>query len=384
MDIRKLQFWATGLVMMLFGITMVVVGTINDFLTTTYHVDKIFIGFCASMLTAGILIGSFTFGAIVEIYGYKPVMVLAVILVIVGIEGINYAPDVSVVPYLFFLIGIGGGVINGVTNVIVAILYPENAGAWISLLGVFYGVGAFGFPLLTSILLDAGINYRAILFITGLVLVLPLLFVLFLKFPASKREKPVKFRDYLGFFTHPAILLIGLVLFFQSAVEAILPTWAPTYLKETFHVDYARALYAITVSCVSIAVTRLLLSQLLKKLSSFKVLVFSLLLALAGILMMGLGTEFWMSLAGIAVIGAGLAASFPVMLDYAAGVFPGYTGIVFSIVIGIALVGNILLNLLTGYILQIFGMPMLSVLLILFVSIIIALLYAVKYKIIKQ
>ena len=384
MDTRKLRFFVTGLVMMLFGITMVVVGTINDFLTSTYQVDKIFIGFCASMLTTGILVGSFTFGAIVEFYGYKPIMILGILFVIIGIEGIIYAPYVSVIPYLFLLIGVGGGVINGVTNLIVAILYPENAGAWISLLGVFYGVGAFGFPLLTSILLDSGLDYQAILFITGLVLVIPLVFVLFVKFPAPKREKPVKMREYLGFFTKPAIIIIGLVLFFQSAVEAILPTWAPTFLKDTFHVDYSRALYAITVSCVSIALTRLFLSQLLKKVSSFKVLLFSSLVAMVGILIMGLGPKFWVSLSGIALIGVGLAASFPVMLDYAADVFPGYTGIVFSIVIGIALVGNILLNLLTGYILQLLGMSMLSVLLILFVSIIIALLYAVKYKIIKQ
>lgn len=384
MSKTTLQFIATGLVMMLFGITMVVVGTINDFLTSEYQVDKLFIGFCASMLTSGILAGSFLFGSAAERFGYKRIMLLGVLMVIAGIAGIVQFGHITVIPYLFLLIGLGGGIINGVTNLVVAVLYPVNTGAWLSLLGVFYGVGAFGLPLLTSVLLEQGWEYRSILTWIGVSLLIPFVFVLVLRFPEAKRSGGIAMKAYFKFFTHPAVLFIGMFLFFQSAVEAIVPTWTPTYLKETFRVEYSDALYAITVSCISIAVARLFLSQILKKVSSFRVVLASLFIVIAGIALLEVSGSFRTGLAGVALIGLGLAASFPVMLDYTAGKYPDHTGTVFSIVIGIALTGNILLNLLTGYILQSFGVNKLNSLLILFVLIMIALLYAVNYRIIKK
>lgn len=382
MNKKTLRFVAAGLVMMLFGITMVVIGTINDFLTSKYQVDKLFIGFCASMLTSGILVGSFTFGSIVDRFGYKLIMLVGVLVVILGIEGIIYINITSVIPYLFLLIGLGGGIINGVTNVVVADIYPHNTGAYLSLLGVFYGIGAFGLPLITSILLNYGLDYQSILSLVGASLFIPFCFVLLLKFPNTKRSEIITIKQYLKFFTKPTIILVGFFLFFQSAIEAIIPTWAPTYLKDIFFVDYPKALYAITISCISIVVARLLLSQILKKVSSYKVVLISLFVLIFGVIVLELSSSFYMALAGIGIIGLGLASSFPVMLGYIGSKFPNNSGTAFSVVIGIALTGNILLNFLTGYILESFGVNKLNMLLLFFILIMIALLFKIKYKII--
>ncbi|WP_234408867.1 MFS transporter [Marinilabilia salmonicolor] len=238
MNKKTVRFIAAGLVMMLFGITMVVVGTINNYLTVRFGVDKLFIGFCASVLAAGILTGSFAFGPVADRFGYKPVMLAGVLLVILGILGITFSGYVFIVPYMFLLIGLGGGSINGVTNMLVADIYPENNSAYLSLLGVFYGIGALGFPLLTSLLLDRAMSYQAILSVVALILLIPFVLVLFLKFPGAKRTEAVPFKEYFRFFTKPILLLIGMFLFFQSAIEAIIPVWTPTYLMEVVDVPY--------------------------------------------------------------------------------------------------------------------------------------------------
>ena len=51
-----------------------------------------------------------------------------------------------------FFIGFGGGIINGGTNALVADISAENKGANLSLLGVFFGIGALGMPLLLGVL----------------------------------------------------------------------------------------------------------------------------------------------------------------------------------------------------------------------------------------
>ena len=65
-QLKTRQFWVAGLVMMLFGITMVAVGTINNFLVMEFGVDKLFISLCASLLAAEMFSGLFSFGPMVE------------------------------------------------------------------------------------------------------------------------------------------------------------------------------------------------------------------------------------------------------------------------------------------------------------------------------
>ena len=380
---KTIQFIAAGLVMMLFGITMVVVGTINNYITIRFQVDKFFIGFCASVLATGILTGSFTFGPVAERYGYKPVMLGGVFLVILGIWGITQTETVGYVPYMFFTIGMGGGSVNGVTNMLVADVYPENNSAYLSLLGVFYGIGALSFPLLTSLLLEMKLDYQAILTFVAFILFIPFILVLFTNFPETKKAKTILIRQYFNFFSKPLILSIGMFLFFESAIEAIIPAWTPTYLMEVFEISYDKGLYAITVSAIGITVTRIFLSQLLKRLSPITVLFFSMATVMAGAIVLQFSTSWLMGIAGIAIIGVGMASFFPVMLGYTASAFPENSGTAFSIVLGISLIGNILLSSLTGWVLEIFGIRLLNLLIMAFVLIMTGILSMVKHKILK-
>ncbi|SFE99181.1 MFS transporter [Thermophagus xiamenensis] len=377
---KSVHFLAAGMVMMLFGITMVAVGTINNYLTINFRVDKLFIGFCASVLAAGILIGSFTFGPIAERFGYKPVMLGGVLLVILGITGITFSVRVNLVPFMFFVMGLGGGSINGVTNMLVADLYPQNSSAYLSLLGVFYGIGALGFPLLTSLLLDKAMDYQTILLIVAIILLIPFILVLLLKFPSAKKSKPVSFKGYFKFFSNPVILSIGLFLFFYGALEAIIPAWTPTYLMEVADISYDKALYAITAIAIGITITRLFLSQILKRISPIIIIFGSMAVIFLGIIILNFASSLFMGISSSAVMGIGIAASFPVMLGFTARAFPYNSGTAFSIVIGISLVGNMLLNSLTGFILNQFGIKQLILILITFIILMLVILSFLKHR----
>jgi fucose permease len=69
-------------------------------------------------------------------------MLSGLLLAIAGITRIVYTPLVIYVPAFFFFIGAGGGAVNGAANMLVANIFPKNNSAYLSLLGVFYGIGA--------------------------------------------------------------------------------------------------------------------------------------------------------------------------------------------------------------------------------------------------
>ena len=87
-----------------------------------------------------------------------------------------------------FFIGFGGGIINGGTNALVADISAENKGANLSLLGVSYGIGAFGMPLLLGVL-SKHFPYTNILSAVGIFMLLPVIYFLFISFPLPKQGR---------------------------------------------------------------------------------------------------------------------------------------------------------------------------------------------------
>ena len=90
--------------------------------------------------------------------------------------------------FQYLCLGLAGGIINGATNAVVADISAEDKGANLSLLGVFFGVGALGMPLLLGIL-SKRFEYPYILSSVGLFMLLAVIYFLSIKFPTPKHAR---------------------------------------------------------------------------------------------------------------------------------------------------------------------------------------------------
>ena len=381
---RNLLLVAACLSIVMFGITCVAIGTISQYLTASFAVDKIFIGLLASLFAAGALIGSVSFGPIVDRFGYKFILIFSLVFLFSGFEVIGRTSQLNVIRAMIFLFGLGGGIINGGTSALVSDLYPEKKGAYLSILGVFWGVGALSFPLVTSILLNNGMNYSSILTLIGLLTLIPIAMFLILRCPPPKNSGGVPYRKYLNMIKNPTILLIGFFLFFQSGFETLTTTWTPKYFLERYMSDTQTALLSLTAMSISLTVSRLLLGYLLKKFENWKVLLTGLLITIFGLLVMRLGTSYLAGMIGISLLGFGAAAAFPVMLGYVGSMYPEISGAAFSLVLFIALSGNAMLNALGGYIFEKYQISSFAIFMIGIILIMMFLLYLIALRIKKQ
>jgi MFS family permease len=123
-----------------------------------------------------------------------------------------------------------------------------------------------------------------------------------------------------------------------------------------------KALYALSIYVGAMALTRVILGSLLRRIQAKVVVVISIFLLLCGTSFLHLSTSYEMSLAGLIFLGAGLAAGFPVMLAFVGTHYADVSGTAFSIVISIALIGNILLNYGMGILVENFGIGHLTTL----------------------
>lgn len=343
----RLVFMAACLGMLLFGIVMTALGSVLPSITERFTLGRTGAGTLFSLMSIGILIASVVFGPIVDRYGYRGMLALAVLLVLLGLEGIAFAPSFGLLAGAVLLIGFGGGIINGGTSALVADISAGARSARLSLLGVFFGIGAFGMPFVLGLLLDA-LGYTAVVAWLGLVPALVLGYILLLSFPAPKQPQGVPLRDAARLTRDPVLLLLGLILFFESGMEITMGGWTAAYVNDVLALPGDRALYFLSLYWVGMTVARLLLGTTLSSIPPRRVLLPSFGLAFAGALLLLLARSALPAAPGVLLVGAGFAAVFPVVMGLVGDRYPLLSGTAFSLVLIMALTGGTLLPLATG------------------------------------
>lgn len=351
---RNLVFWSACLGMLIFGIVMLSLGTINIFIETQFSSSDPNMASLAMLLPFGILLGSLIFGPIIDRYGYKSLLIFCILLISAGIEGIAFAANFRLIQASIFFIGLGGGVINGGTNALVADISDAEKGAKLSLLGAFFGFGALGMPIVVGFMQNF-FSYLTIIKVIGLVILITIIFFTVIRFPEPKQKTKDPNLSVLKLLKNPLLLLIGMILFFESGMEGIVNNWTALYLKNHLMIAPGATLYALSFVVIGMTVTRLILGFTLQHIRDHIVLYIGYGLILSGTLIVMLSSGYGIIITGLTLIGAGFAAIFPILLGYAGNLFAEASGTAFSIIFGMALIGNMLINAGVGQVTRHFG-----------------------------
>ena len=179
------------------------------------------------------------------------------------------------------------------------------------------------------------------------------------------------------------LILIAFFLFCQSSFEAIINNWTTTYLTSELSILPGKALYALSLFVAGITIMRLILGSILRNIAPAKTWIISFSMILLGLIFLATVKSFTTSLAGLFLLGAGLAAGFPVMLGFVGNCYRELSGTAFSLVLVIALFGNMLVNYCMGIIAQVYGIHHLITVAFAELAIMIALCTAILKKLKK-
>lgn len=295
---RRLVFGAACLGMLLFGIVLISLGSVLPSLTSRFALDDIAAGSLAALLPFGILIGSLVFGPVADRYGYKSLLVACVFLVFLSLEGIAFARTLMALQISILLIGFGGGILNGATNALVADISAEGRGAGLSLLGVFFGIGALGTPAILGLLSSRFTQEGIIAGIGAVVLVCAGPFAA-VQFPAPKHAQGFPLAEGMQLLRDARLMLLAAVLFFQGGMEGSVNNWTTTFLQQEVGATTEKALFALSSFVAGLAIARLLLSRLLKRFPAWKVLAVSVAFSAAGCLMLWIAGGYASALSGL-------------------------------------------------------------------------------------
>lgn len=340
---RKLVFWTACLGMLLFGIGLIMLGSVLPDLRARHSLNEVEAGTLLSVLPIGIIGGSLLFGPVCDRYGYRVLLAVSALLMFAGFEGLAFTRTSWVLTLSVFLFGLGGGAINGATNAVVADISTTGKGAALSILGVFFGIGALGMPLLLS-LLKTIFGFQEIVAATGLLALAAAILFTAVRFPAAKQAEWISVKQIGVLFRDVTLLLIAFFLFFQSSMEGLINNWTTTYLIDIVAAPQEAALMGLSAYVAGMTAMRLLIGSVLKKLPEKHLLFVSFGITLTALILFSLSRSVIPAAAGLFILGAGLAAGFPTMLGIVGDRYPNLSGTAFSFVLVIGLLGNMLVN----------------------------------------
>ncbi|MDD4656113.1 MAG: MFS transporter [Bacteroidales bacterium] len=344
--LKKAPVLAAGFLgMIFFGVAFVIMGAVLPSLIDKFELNTASASTLAGLLPLGILLGSVLFGPVIDRFGYKILIITSSIVTIAGLELLSFASTVPWIRFSIFLIGVGGGTLNGLTNALVSdISDSSNRASNLSILGVFYTIGAIAVPILFATL-SKSFSYNILVSRAGVIMIFPVIYYCFINFPQAKFKQGIPISKVISMAKEPFLIVMSFVLFFQSGMEGLSNNWIPAYLESETQINSSIAMYALTSIILGVGAGRIVLSYLLRKISKQVVLISSMIISVIGVIILLTTAQ---PLIGTFLLGLGFASTFPIVLGQLGEKYKEMSGTAFSFALVVALSGNVLLNLLVG------------------------------------
>lgn len=342
---RFITLSALGMVCV--GIVLTTLGATLPLMADRFAIDKQAAGALLALVSFGFLVGSLTFGPIVDRHGYKVLLVSSFAASAGALAIVAFAPSFALLRVALLVLGVAGGMVNGGVNALTADVSGDQRSAALTFVGAFFGVGAAGVPLLLYGFADS-VSYQAILAGSGLYVLVPLGLCVRIRFPESKQPHGFPVHDARRLLGSSLLLLIGLMLFLESGVETITGGFITTLFVEEFGETAQRAPLFLSVYWTGLLFSRLVLSRLLRTIPAPRLVLLSIAVALGAVLMVVNARSARVSGIAAFLLGCGFASTFPVMFGVIGQRFAHLSGTALGMVMTMALTGGMVMPYVTG------------------------------------
>ncbi len=338
-----------------FGFALVLLGTLLGFpeVRTRLEVDSLTKqGGLSSVLILGMFVSTSIVGPLIDRFGNKVVLSVSAFLLSIAFICFAVVNSFPLAVFSAVLLGIAGGGLNTSTNVVVSELYPENRGAMLNVLAIFFGTGAVTVPLLA-----ARVSPTTAILVAAFYATIVGMVYLLMSFPDAKDAHCFSLREAVKVVGYPGVLLFSSLLFFQSANEQVTHTFASRWVGAA-GASPRTATLALVGYMAAMAGGRIIAVRLLKIIRKEILVMCCAGIALSGTVLMFLSASPVLISLGILVTALGFSAIFPTVLAIAGDRYQRFAGTVFGTLFAISLIGAFASPSIAGFVGQKTGIHM--------------------------
>ena len=351
---KKKQFLCSYGVFIMNGMLALSIGSLLPFIRDERGLDYAFCGMIVSLHSVGNLIASFVAGMLPIAIGRKKSILVFNFFFAFSYLLIIFGENKWFFALAFFLTGLARGATSNFCNTAINGLAPGVA--WIiNGLHAMFAIGAFTFPILLTVLTNAGAaNW---IYAAYFMLVMGILsWILYFVHPIDndKVTKKEAGETNLGFFKEPLFYICVLTLFFYLCAEQGVIGWMITYFKDTKLLPESMSQIAASVLWIMILAGRLLTAYLSTKVPKERLLL-TMGFGLVGFFFLLLFSRSTaLIILGIMGFGFSMAGIYPTTVSFTGLIIQKYP-MAWSYILTMASFGSILMPIIIGEIAETAG-----------------------------
>ena len=246
------------------------------------------------------------------------------------------------------LIGLAAGVLHTAIFHAISPMYRHDPAATINLAGILFGLGCLTVALLVS---GAYYMYSAPAIQTWIAAI-PALFGWFYvrsKFTMQAVPHHPSPREFLAELRSPGAVLFSLLLFFQFGNEWAIAGWLPLFLSQRLGISPATSLGMLALYWGALLVGRVAAQWILPRVSHTKLLLFSVLAAMFGCVVLLSTDNRFGAVSGILLLGGAFAPIYPLVVEKIGHRFPYFHPGFYNGIFSLAMAGGMLAPCTLGY-----------------------------------
>ncbi len=304
------------------GVCGTLLGPMFQSLTQRFNMPLADGGIFTALQFAGVASANLIGGRLVDRLNARYLLCGGALVMGSGLILIGIAPVLPVALLGALFLGMGYGTLDVSSNVSIALLNPDRAGAALNTLNMYYGVGAIVGPQVVNVAL--GLHNFTLAFyataVTALALVVPFSMIS-LHVPTGDGSRPPAKINWI------TLLPFGLLLFTYVGAEVGYSSWIFTQLTHVVLSTEAVAALATSAFWAGLTLGRVAASLLLRRLTDEQMLVFSILVLGAGVVLLLLApTATMVAVISSFIVGAGCAPVFPLIVAMINNTYPEARG----------------------------------------------------------
>ena len=313
--------------MSLYGVSIVMIGTLVPELLQYFEVSLSEIGFLMTIQCFGGILALFLGSRFAEKVKKSLIIPIAFGALGLGLLIVGYSPSFIVLQSAFFITGFFIRITDIFLNAFVGQIHQEESGIYLNRLHMFFSIGAFTGPFYSGMLIKLDFHWQQIYSIIGILFVVSALLGCWFILPIGKMhqtQSPMNRAplNFLEIIQDPKIWLLGATLLFYSFHQLSVTVWLPYYMEDALGASKEMANLAISLFWFGIILGRFFVSIIVKNQDPARLLSFGAFVG-AFLLMVGLySRDIFLTTSAYFIVGLLTGAVIPLAFTICYKIFP--------------------------------------------------------------
>ncbi len=311
---QRSLFTALLLNFTVFGFTVTIYGAVVPTIIRQFEWSYLATGVVLSASAVGYFVSSFVSGFLVQRFGPKRVIMLGLLLQTIGLSGFGAGSSVLFNLGATFLVGLGHGGTEVVTNFCVVRIEKAGQSRLMNLMHAAFPVGAILGPVFVGSLIAGGFRWQMVFRAMALLSLLIAGGLSYLSFSSVCREdvQDERHPKVSRLLVNPLLVFLFLTIFLYVGSEIGVSSWISEYYVGVFETEPSAAAYMVSVFWTGILIGRLGIYFFYHGVRQAEILVLLSCLALTSLALSLLMGNRIVAGVGFFIAGLGYSAIYPV------------------------------------------------------------------------